>query len=158
VSRLENNAIWQLKSPNCQYLYLCQLSLFQAFDENENVVKVTFSSNLPFGTIISRALQAADYENIGRLKVGRPLSSYGGSTFSRTFYYNDGLYVEPGFPARTFSPSLICIETSFPAGTFSPSLICVETSFPAGTFNSPMLVTAPICTPGTRGKLYLNVT
>jgi hypothetical protein len=81
---------------------------------------------LPNGTNISRALQAADYENIGRLKVGRPLSSYGGSTFSRTFYYNDGLYVEPGFPA--------------------------------GTFNSPMLVTAPICTPGTRGKLYLNVT
>jgi len=26
-----NNAIWQLKSPNCHYLYLCQLSLFQTF-------------------------------------------------------------------------------------------------------------------------------
>jgi hypothetical protein len=67
VSRLENNAIWQLKSPNCQYLYLCQLSLFQAFDENENVVKVTFSSNLPFGTIISRDIQIAN--NDGRIRL-----------------------------------------------------------------------------------------
>ena len=48
----KDSVIWQQRLPSCQYLYLCQMTLFQTFDENVKNKKVAFSSNLSFDTNI----------------------------------------------------------------------------------------------------------